>query len=57
MKTKLKEYAGTFTHRKLLLAVADAFILVAASLIANFLLSLFGCGIPVSDLIDRKSVV
>ena len=51
MKTKLKEYAGTFTHRKLLLAVADAFILVAASLIANFLLSLFGCGIPVSDLI------
>ena len=50
MKTKLKEYAGTFTHRKMLLAVADAFILVASSLIVNFLLSLFGCGIPASDL-------
>ena len=51
MKKKLKEYAGVFTHRKLLLAVADAFILVAASLIANFVLSLFGGDIPVSEMV------
>lgn len=51
MKIKLKEYAGMFTHRKMLLVVVDAFILVVASLIANFLLSLFGCEISTSDLI------
>ncbi len=51
MKTKLKEYAGMFTHRKTLLVVVDAFILVVASLIANFLLSLFGREISTADML------
>ncbi|MBR3419316.1 MAG: polysaccharide biosynthesis protein [Oscillospiraceae bacterium] len=50
MKARFLKYASSFSHRKLLLAVADGFILIAASLITNFLLSLIGCGIPASDL-------
>ena len=50
MKLKFKKYVSSFSTRKMLLAVADGFILIAASLITNFLLSLIGCGIPASDL-------
>ena len=50
MKAKFLKYASSFSHRKLLLAIADGFILVAASLLTNFLLSLIGCNIPASDL-------
>ena len=50
MKAKFKKYVSSFSHRKMLLAVADGFILIAASLITNFLLSLGGSGLTASDL-------
>ncbi|MBQ6039933.1 MAG: polysaccharide biosynthesis protein [Oscillospiraceae bacterium] len=51
MKSKFKKYVSSFSHRKMLLAVADGFILVTASLITNYLLSLLCCGIPAADMV------
>ena len=51
MKTRIKQYASSFTNRKMLLAVADACITIVAALLTNYLLSLFSLSVPTHSLI------
>lgn len=46
----MKKLIQKFRYRKMILAVADAFIVVISALLANFLLSNFRKGLGVSDL-------
>ena len=46
----MKKLIQKFRYRKMILAVADAFIVVISALLANFLLSNLGKGLGVSDL-------
>lgn len=51
MRKKIKEYASTFSNRKMLLAIADACITIVAALLTNYLLSLFNKAIPMHALV------
>ena len=46
----LKKLIQKFRYRKMILAVADAFIVAISALLVNFLLSNWGKGLGVSDL-------
>lgn len=46
----MKKLIQKFRYRKMILAVADAFIIVISALLADFLLSNFGNWLGVSDL-------
>ncbi len=47
----MKKIIGNFSFRRVVLAFADAFIVIAAALIANFILSFFGRDISRSDML------
>ena len=50
MKSKFRKYVSKFTNRKLLLAIADALIVIAAALLTNYILSWFDSAISVRQL-------
>lgn len=50
MTTKFKKYASSFSNRKFLLALADVFITIVASMLTNFVLSWFSVSIPTRDM-------
>ena len=47
----MKKLIGNFSFRRVVLAFADAFIVIAAALIANFILSFFGKDISRGDML------
>jgi FlaA1/EpsC-like NDP-sugar epimerase len=51
MKLDLKELLNVFRYRKIILGIADAFIVIVAALITNFFLSFFNCSISRSGII------
>lgn len=51
MNTKFKKYASSFSNRKMLLALADGFITIVASVLTNFALSWFKLEIPAMDMV------
>ena len=52
----MKNIIGKFGFRRVVLAFADAFIVIAAALIANFILSFFGEDISREDMLMSFAV-